>query len=229
MLVTHNNPAIPHSLRGLALIEPTGLPRFWSAVWASFLPGDGAHSTLKKKLRAVEHFYRFADNLLGAGGLDVALAAFDLEAIGETLEAYLLALRHDPRLGASTEKSWQCVLRFLQEVLDRMARSASSLPSQDDLQGRLASFERFHGTLHVSRRRRPARVRSLPAAVVEALYEVLDPDSPKNPFREGTSRWRVYVIFMLLLHQGLRRGELLCLPADAVRNGFNESAQRDRF
>jgi hypothetical protein len=88
MIVTHNNPATPHSLRGLALIEPNGLLRFWSEVWVSFLPGDRAQTTLKKKLRAVEHFYGFADNLLGVGGLDIALATFDVEVIGHTFSHF---------------------------------------------------------------------------------------------------------------------------------------------
>jgi integrase len=60
------------------------------------------------------------------------------------------------------------------------------------------------------------RVRSLAAEVIEALYELLDPESPRNPFRDGSSRWRVYIIFILLLHQGLRRGELLCMSSDGL-------------
>jgi site-specific recombinase XerD len=231
MVATHNNPAIPHSLRGMALIEPAGLPRFWPEVWASFVQGNRAQSTLKKQLTAVERFYRFADNLLGVGGLDVALATFDVEVIGQALEAYFLARQSTPGANCS-EESWQAVLRFLREILTRIAGSSwspPSLPSKEHLLDRLTSFERLHGSLNVSKRRRPMRVRSLPAEVVEALYELLDPESPRNPFRDGSSRWRVYIIFILLLHQGLRRGELLCMSSDAINCAFDNKAQRDRF
>ena len=150
-------------------------------------------------------------------------------SLGQVLEAYFLSLRNDPRLGAGSEESWQTVLRFLREILTRMARSGSSLPFQDESLGRLMRLEGLHGRLHVSKHRRAERVRSLPAEVVEALYELLDPKSPGNPFRDGSSRWRAYVIFILLLHQGLRRGELLCLTADSVQNTFDRSARHERF
>jgi hypothetical protein len=36
---------------------------------------------------------------------------------------------------------------------------------------------------------------------------------------EGSAtQWRVYVAFLLLLHQGLRRGEALLLPADFLKS-----------
>ena len=183
MLVTHNNPVIPDSLRGVTLIEPSGLPRFWPEVWASFLRGNRAQSTLKKQFTAVERFYRFADNLLGVGGLDVALATFDVEVIGQALEAYFLAQQRNPGANCS-EESWQAVLHFLREILTRIAGSSSSvpsLPSKEHLLDRLTSFERLHGRLHLSKHRRPMRVRSLPAEVVEALYELLRPDVPWKP------------------------------------------------
>ena len=34
---------------------------------------------------------------------------------------------------------------------------------------------------------------------------------------------------MLMLHQGLRRGEVLLLPADVVKNSFDRSLQKERF
>jgi integrase len=65
-------------------------------------------------------------------------------------------------------------------------------------------------------------------SVVEALYELLDPEARRNPFQNEASRWRAYVIFILLLHQGLRRGELLSLSQDAIRSAFDAKVQRDR-
>jgi integrase len=42
-------------------------------------------------------------------------------------------------------------------------------------------------------------------------------------------RWRNYVIVLLLLHQGLRRGELLQLAIDAVKDEFDRRLGRRRF
>jgi integrase len=57
----------------------------------------------------------------------------------------------------------------------------------------------------------------------------LDPSTPGNPFRKGDARWRAYIIFILLLHQGLRRGELLCLAANCIKSEFDRTVQRERF
>lgn len=97
------------------------------------------------------------------------------------------------------------------------------------LSDRLVNVQLLNSHLHVGRRRRPERIRSLPAEVVEALYEMLDPESSSNPFVGAASRWRVYTIFMLLLHQGLRRGELLSFPVDVIKSAFDRKQQQVRY
>ncbi|HKQ83197.1 MAG TPA: hypothetical protein VJS42_13475, partial [Steroidobacteraceae bacterium] len=72
-------------------------------------------------------------------------------------------------------------------------------------------------------------VRSLPASTVEALYLLLDPDSRHNPFTRESTRWRIFVAFVLMLHQGLRRGEALLLPADAVKSAYDRGQHRMRY
>jgi hypothetical protein len=44
----------PPSLSGPPLVDVLGLPRFWAAVWASFLPADLAPATVGKKLGQLE-------------------------------------------------------------------------------------------------------------------------------------------------------------------------------
>ncbi len=58
---------------------------------------------------------------------------------------------------------------------------------------------------------------------------MLDPESPSNPFVGASSRWRVFTIFMLLLHQGLRRAELLIFPVDCIKSAFDRKQQRVRY
>lgn len=44
------------------------------------------------------------------------------------------------------------------------------------------------------------------------------PGSASNPFRSASSQWRAFATFLLLFHQGLRRGEALSLPADFLKS-----------
>jgi integrase len=60
-------------------------------------------------------------------------------------------------------------------------------------------------------------LRALPAGVVEDLYEIIEPTSPRNPFRDQAVQWRNYLLVALMLHLGLRRGEPLVLLANAVK------------
>jgi integrase len=64
--------------------------------------------------------------------------------------------------------------------------------------------------------------------VVESLYQILDPESDANPFRRSHTRWRVFIAFVLMLHQGLRRGELLLLTADAIKSSHDRKFDRTR-
>ena len=218
----------PPSLCGPTLVDDLGLPRFWAAVWASFLPADLAPSTIGKKLSQLEAFYQHTDETLGTGRLDDALAKIDVDTTCSALEAYFLTLR-SRAVTPATEERWQAALQFVTETVQRLSRSSPTQEHHDALSGRLMQIELLNAHLHVGIRRRPERIRSLPSEIVEALYEMLDPESSINPFRAGVSRWRVYTIFMLLLHQGLRRGELLSSPVDVIKSGFDQNRQQVRY
>ena len=98
---------------------------------------------------------------------------------------------------------------------DDVARDRDLLPGEQD-------------PPNVAGPRKVVGIRSLPADVVEALYNLVDPLSTKNPFPRERTRWLVYTCFIILLHQGLRRGELLLLPADAVKSEFDRKSSRER-
>jgi len=228
MLANHHLPELP-TLSGPVLVDGAGLPRYWATVWASFLPADIATSTLRKKLSHIDAFYRYADGSLGFGGLDDALADFDVNLLCDALEGYFLSIRNQAPVTAASEERWQAAVQFVTEIAQRLTRNLLNPARHDALNGRLMRLELLNSHLHVSSRRRPERIRSLPSEVVEGLYEMLDPGSPTNPFRGAASRWRVYIIFMLLLHQGLRRGELLSFPVDVIKTGFDQNIQQLRL
>ena len=63
-MLTKMRSAFLPSVGGPMLVDPLGVPRYWVTVWASFLPGDLAPSTLNKKLRQVELLYHKSTALL---------------------------------------------------------------------------------------------------------------------------------------------------------------------
>jgi integrase len=211
------------------LIDDAGLPRYWAAVWASFQPADLAPSTLSKKLGHIDCFYQHAEQSLGPGGLDDALAGFDVDAVTGALEGFFLSIRNRSTITPASEERWQAALQFVTGTLQRLTRNSTPLEQLDALNGRLMRHELLNTHLHVGSARRPERIRSLPSEVVEFLYETLDPESPANSFRGAASRWRVYTIFMLMLHQGLRRGEVLSFSTDVIKSGFDRRLQQERF
>ena len=217
------------AFRGPALVDTFGLPRYWAVVWAAFLPADLAPATVSKKLSQLEGFYQHADTQLGPGRLDDALADFDVEVLSSALEGYFLTLRNLPSFTPTSEDRWQVALQFTTDIAQRVTRNYLQPGSLDALNEKFDRLNLLHSKLHIGRRRRPEQIRSLPADVVDFLYELLDPESRTNPFQNEVSRWRVYVLFILLLHQGLRRGELLVLPADAVKGNFDRDLKKERF
>ncbi|QHN03482.1 site-specific integrase [Granulicella sp. WH15] len=228
MLANFRTLSLP-AFRGPVLVDTLGLPRYWAVVWAAFLPADLAPATVSKKLSQLEAFYQHADTQLGLGRLDDALADFDVEVLSTALEGYFLTLRNLPSFTPASEDRWQVALQFITEIAQRVTRNYLQLGSLTVLSGKFERLELLHSKLHIGKRRRPEQIRSLPADVVEFLYELLDPESRTNPFQNEVSRWRVYVLFILMLHQGLRRGELLVLPADAIKSSFDRDLQKERF
>jgi integrase len=125
--------------------------------------------------------------------------------------------------------TWQVAIQFVTEIAQRLTRNNLDPERLNKLHGKFARLELLNSHLLIGRRRRPEQVRSLPSQIIEFLYELLDPESTTNPFQNEASRWRVYVLFILMLHQGLRRGELLVLPADVIKSSYDRDLQNERF
>ncbi|WP_438591077.1 hypothetical protein, partial [Klebsiella aerogenes] len=94
---------------------------------------------------------------------------------------------------------------------------------------RLARLELFYNQLAPPPAKAPAPIRALPALVVEDLYAQFDPQSTRNPFRTASARWRNLLIFLLMLHLGLRRGEVAVLSANALKDDFDPRTGATRY
>jgi len=227
MIIQLDDSKVPPSLRGPVLVDPKGLPRYWATIWSAATAGALADSTHLKKLRYLDNLYRHADELLGYGVLDDALASLDDAVLGQILESWFISIRNKSRTTAADETRWQVGFHFVRSVMAWIAKSDSHR-ILEQIEARLHQLSVLYSQFRVQKRNAPESIRSLPASTVEALYQLLDPESESNPFPRNRTRWRVYVAFILTLHQGLRRGEVLLLPADAVKSGFDARLERVR-
>ena len=224
-----NSNLVPAALRGPVLVDQYGLPRYWAAIWSATSIAQLAGSTLTQKLRYVENLYQHADNLIGAGALDDALSGFDDEALAAILESWFISIRNQPAVTSADENRWQTGLGFVTDVITWLSSAGRADDRLRHIEQRLHRLSSLYSQLHIRRSAAVDAVRSLPASTVEALYALLDPECPQNPFIRMKTRWRVYVAFVLMLHQGLRRGEILLLPADAVKSAYDQKQNRTRY
>jgi integrase len=215
---------IPHF--GFVLTDAIGLPRYWAAAWTFIVGGSLADSTLKQRLLNIDAFYRHVDTDRRLGYLDDALGRQDLTELEELLEAYFVTLRNVPQVNATTQDRWQDAIRFVREICERLSRTEALTGRFGDLRIRLERLDRLYGQLRLTAKSKPAIVRALPASVLSEIYDCVLPGSARNPFKGADSQWRVYATFLLLLHQGLRRGEALSLPADFLKNERTQSGRK---
>jgi integrase len=223
------DPLVPSSLRGALLIDnDQKLPRYWANVWALMSNHDLAASSQVKKLRYVENLYCHADRLFGKHALDDALASLDDVSLADILESWFISIRNQPIVGPADESRWRVGFAFVVSVITWLSKTTLPTDRLRHIEARLHRLSHLYGQLHIRQSRHTSQIRSLPASIVQALYEVLDPSSAANPFPRIHTRWLAFVAFLLMFHQGLRRGEVLLLTADVIKSAFDERQQRTR-
>ncbi|WP_175786659.1 site-specific integrase [Burkholderia anthina] len=228
MLKLQSGISVPPGLRGPILVDRYGLPRYWTAVWSTTSAAQLADSTHIKALRYIENLYQHADKLHGASSLDDALGTLDDEALAEILESWFVSIRNQSNGTTIDEKRWQTGLGFVTSIVTWVSKSQAADDRIRRIETRLHRLSTLYSQLHVRRVKAIESVRSLPAGTVKALYEMLDPESSQNPFVREKTRWRVFIAFVLMLHQGLRRGEVLLLPVDAIKSAYDHKQSRTR-
>ena len=225
MLVRNHTTAVPETLQGPVLMDDLGLPRFWSTVRSCFSPSDEAVSTASRRLADIDDLYTYVGSF-GNHCLDDVLAAVDVDALSEILSGYFIHLKN--RMNGA-ERRWRAAFAFIQDTLTPIANSAETKAQLQRLASKINRIEAQYSQLRVGTRRKVEVLRALPRSTMEAMYEILDPECTQNPFRSGKSRWRAYMIFIALLHLGLRRGELLIQPVDAVKSQSRTGCDRTEY
>ncbi len=219
---------VPAGLAGPVLVDRVGRPRYWATYLLARSGSHWANSTRLRYLRAVERFYLFVEAKTGTDCLDELLASLDIDRLQQCLEGFLGSLRNEQsQTGYSRANSWSVAKRFVQMCVDDLVHQTPGGSRRRSLLQRLERLATITDQVRTGRRRKRQKIRALPASVVEDLYEIVWPDSGRNPFRSSSVRHRNFVIFLLLLHQGLRRSEALLLPVNAVHG--ERDARKDAY
>jgi integrase len=191
--------------------------------------GELSHNTKIMKLRHIEDLYVYADSIGGYGFLDDALASLNITIMSEVIEGYFITLCNKPNRTNSDETRWKTAYEFISDVLAWVSKGSTTHETLAKALKRLQHIGTMYQQLHVQSSKRQEVLRSLPANVVEAMYSILDPNSVNNPFKREKTKWMVFVMFVVLLHQGLRRGELLLQTVNAVKTSYDTKQNRQRY
>lgn len=222
--------SLPQNLLGPLLLSEAGLPRYWAMAWSIQFGNGLAEASLRQALTNIDQLYQHAQEILGRDELDDAINSLDFDRLAAVLQGFFVRIvNRSDRNEAGRGRIWKTALTFVRNCCELMISAGGGSTPLDILQGRLLHLDRLYGQLSAGKARSAETLRALPAGVVEDLYEIIAPDGHRNPFRSEDLRWRNFAIFLLLLHQGLRRGEALALPTDALKNEVDRRTGVERY
>jgi integrase len=187
---------------------------------------DRAASTRDQEISALRRFYDWLGHSHPGSDFDEILLERDLDRLEEMLTGYLINLKQSyPPSSTTAAKAWKLILGFSTDIL----RHANAEGDMAKIGAQLQHLNVLYSQLSPSAPRPPQKVRALPAVVVEGLHSALLPNSKENPFSRGNGRWRNFLCFMILLHLGLRVGDLLSLRVDSLQSEFEPQTGTTRF
>jgi integrase len=198
------------------LVDELSRPRFWATVWDGILT-SGKPGTVARHLASIDRFYKAAAISLGEDSLDSVITRRDFDTLEHCLTSYLAALRNEAtQRSVDLSDPWTSALAFVTGVMRHLGAVEASKAAE--LEARLKRLEALYSQITPRRKKEAPPIRALPSIVVEEFSEIFDPNSRRNPFSSAANRYRNYLIFCLYFHLGLRRGEVLILPASAVKS-----------
>ena len=210
-------------------VDDLGLPRYWLTIWSFYFTLDLADASIKKKLTYIDQFYQFAESIGKPGFLDDAIADIDLSKLGSVLEAYFIHLQNIQPINSSTRHRWEASFGFVKDCIFWLSKNTQRIEEFYRTEAKVRTLEQLYSQLRIGTRKTQETIRSIPCNLIEFLLDILDPGNTKNPFRNEAAKWRVYVIFNLLLYLGLRSGELLNLNASPIKTGYDTKQSRDIY
>tara|TARA_R110000772_G_scaffold46662_7_gene106373 strand:+ start:450 stop:1925 length:1476 start_codon:yes stop_codon:yes gene_type:complete len=217
-MTTHfvHNPNIPSHWSGAFTLSEIGIPRFWPEVYYQIYLTGRQVETKRSVVRAIDALYRYCEQT-ESSDLDNALATSDIDKIDDILSGYLSKINNNNALyGKDQSKYWSIAVTFVTKIIQY--REANSISKTNQLSAKLKELEYKLAALQPARVSKALLPRSLKSEVIEELYTIFDPGSEINPFDRINNKYRNNLLFLMLLHLGLRIGEALSLPVDCVQS-----------
>lgn len=235
----------------------TGEPLFAPAIWAltELRATNRSTSTIQQALRGVMVLLLTLDNLgidlahrLQEGRL---LSLGEIDAIAGTCKLPLADFWERLRIQNECASVSRLVrrkalppvekltagirLRYIRDYLDWLAtdhllRIGPKHEAFAELQGvAKTALNALSARIPPSSGRNVVDLREgLPPALRDRLIEIVDPESPENPWPSNHTRVRNYLVVRWLLSTGIRRGELLGLKISDINFASNEVLIRRR-
>lgn len=223
-VVDLSNPDGPRSLVGPTCTGAGGVPRYWPTIFNNVIVKQGAKSSEKKRLRAIDRLYDTFERAFGTDCLDRLISELEFEKIEDGLMAHLSWLRMDAAIrNVDNREKWNTATGFIIEILRRSGFDGSS--RADALQSKVYRLEILRQSMSPEAIKiAPARLRALPADTLEDVYEITDPYSSRNPFYWEETRFRNSALITAGM-EGLRLSEQAGLRTDALQFGMGSNGQ----
>ncbi|MTH94963.1 hypothetical protein [Roseibium sp. RKSG952] len=169
----------------VCLNDETGLPRYWATVWASHFGADLQSGTLRKHLSAIDALYRSAERQIGDDCLDRLLFELDVPLIEGVASGFFNEERNRSiQYGIDTSQRWNSANRFLFDVMQLGIGVEKDNAWVVSAHASLVRLGLQLKNLSPSPRKKSTHaLRALPSVVIEELYDIANPESPRNPQR----------------------------------------------
>lgn len=206
------------------ITESTRLPRprFWATVWTLYEGSGWAENTLCQRLRHLDQFYRHSDIKFGEHALDNALGDKDVERIKNISENFFIALTSKASATTSDAKCWDTVSRFIHFFANHWDKGSEQWRA-------LKKVVPQPGAIRPPKKGRVKFTRALPNPTLKDLLAKAQPGAQANPFKTASAQVRNWLLVLLMFVCGLRRGEVLLLTLDSLKQELDAETGEIRY
>ncbi|WP_336041016.1 site-specific integrase [Acinetobacter dispersus] len=228
MLFHLDNFELPAQLRlNTISVSSQGLPYLWPIVYQDLFLGQLAASTQRRKLRSIDQFYSFIETNFD-DNFDTVISNPNEELLSQYCISYFSYLNNSDFSQESQNKNWSVVFEFISKIFELITRNTIS-SYLFDLNKKILNILVRYKDLRIKKIKKHEPIRSVPSLVIDLYDEILTPRHPKNPFKNIRAQWTTFIAYVMLLHLGLRRSELLLLPVDCVKYQKNYKDNSEKY
>ena len=195
-----------------------GRPRFWSTVWTLANAGrNWSENTQLTRLRHLDRLYLYCDRRFGTEALDIALGDGNAFLVHLMVNDFHVDLTSKKEYTFSDVECWDAVRLFILYFARCWSVGSDAWRS-------VVSAMNGVGRIRNPKRGRVKFIRALPDVTLTELLTVAEPGGGRNPFESIRIQVRNWLVVLLLLLCGLRRGEALLLTVDSLKHDLDRQS-----